>query len=102
MDGEKLANLRDAVASITDGQTLAIGGSMAMAPMAIVREIIRQGKKDLNIICLPVGGMNVDILIGAGLVKSIRFGQVVFEEFGSAPNFRRMAESGMLVCKDTP
>lgn len=99
---EKFASLERAVELISHGQTLAIGGAMDMAPMAIIREIIKQRKSNLDLICSPSGGINVDILIGAGLVKSIQFGQIAFGEFGGAPNFRRMAQTGQLLCKDTP
>ena len=34
------------------------------------------------------------------LVASVEFAQIVFNEYGFAPNFRRYAEAGRLVCLD--
>jgi glutaconate CoA-transferase subunit A len=101
MAGKRIG-LEKALDLVEDGNTLVMGGGMSMAPMAIIREILKQGRKDLNIVCAPAGGINVDILIGAGLVRSIQFGQVFFDGFGMAPNFRRLAQEGKLLCKDLP
>ena len=100
--GTRLVTASTAVGIIHEGSTVGIGGSMNMAPMCLIKEIIRQNKRDLHLICAPAGAINVDILIGAGLVSSIRFGQVALDEFGTAPNFRRNSEAGALVCRDTP
>jgi hypothetical protein len=39
-------------------------------------------------------------MIGAGVAASVEFAQVILNEFGPAPNFRRHAESGRLRCLD--
>src|ERR1700753_2490878 len=47
----KVGSLTDAVAMIRDGATIAIGGRKNQrVPMALVREIARQGKTDLHIV----------------------------------------------------
>jgi len=89
-------NLEDAVATISSGSSLVITGAMSNAPMALVRELIRQKKTDLHVTVSPVGGINVDLLIGAGAVRSVEFPQISLGEFGLAPNFRRAAEKGSI------
>ncbi|HDD52469.1 MAG TPA: CoA transferase subunit A, partial [Thermosulfidibacter takaii] len=92
---EKLYSLQDAVSRfINDGDVVAVGGvGRNRSPMALVREIVRQGKKDLHIVGREKG-MDFDMLIGAGCVKKVSFALVSLEEFGLAMNFRRKAQAG--------
>ena len=47
----KIMSLREMVALVPDGASLALGGSfLHRGPFALVRELIRQGKKDLEIV----------------------------------------------------
>jgi glutaconate CoA-transferase subunit A len=63
---EKVLKIEQAVALVPDGSIIALGGlSMNSSPMAFVREIIRQGKKDLTIVAI-VNGMAIDWLVAAG------------------------------------
>jgi len=90
----KVMDLSQAAALVPDGCTLAIGGlSMNSSPMALVRELIRQGKKDLTVVAI-VNGMAVDWLVAAGCVRRVISGLISFEGMGLAPNFRRAVESG--------
>ncbi len=83
------------------GMTVGIGGGpLLAAPMALVRELIRSGARDLHLVACSTGGVQFDMLIGAGCAASAEFAQIVFNEYGSAPNFRRYAEAGRLQCRD--
>ena len=45
-------DLRDAVADIPDGAVIGLGGfNFQTKPMDAVREIVRQGKRALTVIC---------------------------------------------------
>ena len=47
----KLINLKDAVSFVEDGMTIGIGGNVLhRSPMAFLREMVRQGKKNLKAI----------------------------------------------------
>jgi len=98
---EKVVALAEAVREIEDGSTIAIGGlSYFNAPMAIVRELIRQQKRGLTVITSAVAGVQVDLLIGAGCVRRLISPYVGMEELGAAPNFRRAVEGGEIeVCE---
>lgn len=88
----KQKSLRDAVAEIPDGATLAIGGSLIRkCPMAIVREIVRQKKRDLTLYAWS-SGMDFDMLIGAGCAKEAWSSYVGLFTAGMAKNFRRAVE----------
>lgn len=97
----KVSNLEDAAALVRNGDTLAISGSFfENVPMALLREIIRQGKRDLKLI-VTAHGIAVDILVGAGCVSEVQGAYVGFEGFGLAPNFRRAVESGTITFRES-
>ena len=83
---------------VPDGvASLAIGGMhMHNNPMALVRELVRQGKHIRRLITSPAACINADLLIGAGLVDEIVTSYVGFEHLGLAPAFRRFAQEGRL------
>jgi len=86
--------IEQAAALVPDGSTVAIGGlSMNCSPMAMVRELIRQGRRDLRVVAI-VNGMAVDWLIAAGCLRRLVTALISFEGLGLAPHFRRAAESG--------
>jgi len=95
-------DLAGAGALVKDGDLVALGGHTRQAPMALIRELLRQGRRGLRIITVPTGGLNVDLLIGGGAVTKIHFAQVALEEYGMAPNFRRAVEQGRLSCREYP
>ena len=52
----RFVSAKEAVGTIPDNTLLGIGGSMKMAPMRLIQEIIRQNKRQLRVICAPAGG----------------------------------------------
>ncbi len=93
----KRASLADVVSSIPDGASIALGGNtLHRAPCAVVHEIVRQGKRGLNLV-KTAGSYDVDLLAGAGCLSSADVAFVGFENvFGLAPRYRRAVESGAL------
>ncbi|GBC81797.1 3-oxoadipate CoA-transferase subunit A [bacterium HR10] len=98
---EKILTLAEAVRQIEDGSTIALGGlSYFNAPMALVRELIRQRKRGLTVITSAVTSLQADLLIAAGCVRRLISPYVGLEELGMAPNFRRAAERGEIeICE---
>jgi glutaconate CoA-transferase subunit A len=101
MSGSKLVTLADMVALVPDGASLALGGSfLHRGPFAFVRELIRQQKKNLEII-KQSPGYDIDILCRAGCVKTARAGIVAMEgNFGLAPWYRRAVEQKQIVLEE--
>jgi len=95
-------SLAEAASLVQDGMTLAIGGGLSWRePMAFLREIIRQGRRDLRVIG-TAHGIDVDLLCGAGAISVVEESYVGFEhDFGMAPNFRRVCENGQVQVHDT-
>lgn len=93
----KLISLQEAAKLIQDGDTLAIGGNVLhRAPMALIRELIRQNKKYLKII-KTAGGMDVDILCLGKCAYSVDAGFVSYEsEYGLAQNYRKSVQNGIV------
>jgi glutaconate CoA-transferase subunit A len=98
---DKLMTAAEAARFVQEGSHLGVGAGMAMNPMPVVREIIRRGVKGLTLTPVLTGGYVADLLIGAGCVETVQFPQIVMDEFGLAPNFRRKSERGELRLKET-
>lgn len=95
-------DLAGAASLISDGDLVALAGHTRAAPMALIRELIRQGRRNLGLVTVPTGGLNIDLAVGAGLADRLHFAQVALEEYGMAPNFRRAAEQGRLKLWEYP
>jgi len=95
-------DLAGAAALVKDGDLVALGGHTRQAPMALIRELIRQGRRGLGLVTVPTGGLNVDLLIAAGAASVIHFAQVSLEEYGLAPHFRGAVEQGQITCREYP
>jgi glutaconate CoA-transferase, subunit A len=94
---DKRMPLSEAAALVTDGALVALGGGLsARLPMALVRELIRQGRRGLHLIG-SAHGIDVDLLVAAGAVRRCEESYVGFEQdFGLAPAYRRAAEEGSI------
>ncbi len=92
----KLVSLDEALGEVRNGSSVALGGWIFNSqPMALVRQLIRNGATDLDLIPAP-GSIAPDLLIGAGRARSTVCVFLSFEQYGLAPHFRRAAETGAL------
>lgn len=93
---EVVTSAADVVARVPDGATVAIGGFVtANHPMPLVRELIRQGRRDLTIVGSATAGLEIDLLLGAGVARKLiapYCGAELYSPVGSC--FRAMVESG--------
>ena len=89
----KIVSLGELAARISDGTSVVLGGSfLHRSPFALVRELVRQNRKSLEII-KPSPGYDVDLLCRAGAVAKVRAGIVAMEgNFGLARWFRKAIE----------
>lgn len=94
---DKQLSVQDLAALIPNGSSVALGGSfLHRGPFAFVRELVRQGKSDLEII-KQSPGYDIDLLSRAGVATRARTGIVAMEgNFGLAPYYRKAIESGRL------
>lgn len=91
----KLISIGDAIKSVPNGALLALGGNtLHRTPSAAVHEIVRQGKRELEVV-KTAGAYDIDLLAGTGCVAGVSAGFVGFESlFGMAPSYRRAVECG--------
>ncbi len=98
----KQTTLARAAALVHDGATVALGGGLcSRLPMALVRELVRQGRRGLRVVG-SAHSIDVDLLIAVGAVAICEESYVGFEQdLGLAPAFRRGAESGSLQVRES-
>ncbi len=93
---DKRMSVREAIQTFTrDGDYLAIGGfGHIRVPMALVYEIVRQGRRNLAM-AGKTAVHDLDILIGAGCVNRVECAYSFAHELrGLSPAGRRAVESG--------
>ncbi|PKM66756.1 MAG: CoA transferase subunit A [Firmicutes bacterium HGW-Firmicutes-2] len=92
---KKIISCSKAIATILDGSYLAIGGNVLhRAPMALIREIARQKKRNLKLV-KTAGAHDIDVLVRAKCVASVDAGFISYEtEYGLATYYRKAVESG--------
>jgi len=101
-NSDKLYSLIDAVSLIDDGAKIVVGGVLtAREPSAIVREIIRAGKRGLHVIA-GAHGYAIDLMCAGDVVGICENSFAGYEfDLGLALNYRRACEQGQVVIKET-
>ncbi len=99
---DKLTDLATAARLVPRGALVALGGSLsARLPMALVREMIRQGISELHVVG-SAHSIDVDMLVAARAIKVCEQSYVGFEQdHGLAPAFRRAAQNGDLEVRES-
>jgi glutaconate CoA-transferase subunit A len=93
---DKVVSLQQAAALVSDGDVVALQNMATQAaPMALVRELIRQQRRELTLVCL-VGGMAVDWLAAAGCLSGLIGAAVSMEQFGLCNQYRKAVEAGSI------
>lgn len=96
----KLTSIAEAAGIVSSGDTVAVGGSLLRRqPMALLREVVRSGTKDLSLLTWA-SSLATDMLVGAGAVRHWEGIYVGLWWHGSAPSFRRAVESGAVTTTD--
>lgn len=91
---DKVTSLSEAITLVNDGDIVALQNMATQAaPMALVRELIRQRKTGLGLVVL-VGGMAVDWLSVSGVIDRLIGAAVSMEQFGLCQQYRKAVEGG--------
>ena len=92
---DKLTTLEQAAAAVKTGAQLVMSANLQRAPMALLRQLVRQGTRDLRVVGVVGGDIKIDFLVGAGAVKVVDTCSVTLGEFArSGPNFVRYVLAG--------
>lgn len=98
---EKLNTLEEAAAGVKSGAQMVMSANMHRAPMALLRQVVRQGTRDLRVIGVVGGEINIDFLVGAGAVRVVDTCSVTLGEFArTGPNFARYVQAGRVKALD--
>ena len=83
----RLGDWDDLVAAVPDGASVGIGGvGMSRKPMRALMELVRAGRRDLDLVTF-VGGLDVELLLAAGALRSVTSASVALGPLGRAPRF---------------
>ncbi|NWF56210.1 MAG: hypothetical protein HXY45_15610 [Syntrophaceae bacterium] len=99
---EKILSLSEAAGWVQDGTLLGFTSQfLENAPMAFVREVVRQKTRDLRVATLPGGGLHIDFLVGAGAVREYETCHCSLGDYGAAPHFQRALRLRSIQMKDS-
>jgi len=98
----EIVALEALVARIRPGQSLAIPVDNSGVAMAATAALLEAGIGDLKLICVPISGMQADLLIGAGAVAAIETSAVSLGEAGGAPRFPPACAAAPSTCATPP
>ena len=92
---DKLMTEDEAVATLSDGMTIGIGGwGSRRKPMSLVRALLRSDLKDLTVV--SYGGPDVGLLCAAGKVRRLVYGFVSLDSIALEPHFRLARQNGTI------
>ena len=95
-----LSDLRAMARHVAPGMRVALPVDYAGVSMVMTRPLIEHGAGELDLVCVPTGGLQVDQLIGAGLVRSVETSAVSLAEAGGAPRFNEAVRAGTIRLRD--
>ncbi|MBX2886903.1 MAG: hypothetical protein KTR32_43550 [Granulosicoccus sp.] len=96
-----LHNSGELASQIVDDCKICLAPDYSGCSIATILELIRQERRNLHIIGVPQMGLQADLLIGAGCVKSIDAASITMGEFGQAPRFVEAFTQGTISMQDS-
>ena len=97
----EVVDLETLVTRIEDGTSIALPPDYSGCAMSAVRLLIERGVTDLRVITVPQGGLQVDLLIGAGCVSVLESAAVTLGEHGLAPRFTDAMRTGSIHMRES-
>ncbi len=93
---DKRTDMRTAAALVRDGDRVALGGmTLYRRPVAAALSLVAAQRRGLEVVCLT-GGIETDLLIGAGCVSTLRSCYTGLEIVGFAPHYTRAAQNNAI------
>ncbi|MFI3905373.1 CoA transferase subunit A [Ochrobactrum sp. S1502_03] len=98
----KLKSLEQAAELVPDGARVAFGGfAVYQKPMGFIRELVRQGRKNLTVVG-SAQSYDVDLLAAGGCLAYVETSYVGLEKYGLARHYRKAVENGTIKVIDYP
>jgi len=95
-----LDSAEEVAARVPDGAMIAVGVDGVGVAMETTRALIRRGVRDLHLVCVPMSGLQADLLIGAGCVATLETSAISFGEYGTPHRFHDALRRGAIAIKD--
>ena len=90
----------DLATRIPDGTNLALVRDGCGIAMTVIKTLVRRGVRNLRLVNVPTGGMQTDLLIGAGCVAELETSGVSLGEYGPAGRFTDAVQRGAIILKE--
>jgi glutaconate CoA-transferase subunit A len=96
-----IESLQELVARIPDGAMLVVPPDYSGVAIAATRALVERGVRDLHVVASPSSGIQSDLLIAAGCVRTMEAAAVTLGEFGTAPAFNAAVRAGSIRMLDS-
>ena len=98
---DRTTSIQQAAALVANGQQVVMSAGMERAPMALLRQLARDGRRNLRLVGVVGGAINMDFLVGAGVAESVDTCSVTLGAFArTGPNFQRHVQQGRIKMMD--
>lgn len=98
---DKVKPIDVAAAEVADGNSLVMSANLQRSPMAFVRSLVRRRARNLRVIGVVGGDLNIDLLVGGGAAGVVDTCSVTLGEFArTGPNFARYVLGGRVRALD--
>ena len=101
MDQQPICGIAELAAAVPNGAKLVVAQDNCGVSMAATRELVRRGVRGLHLVCAPVGGLQAEILIGAGAIATLETSAITLGEFGPAYRFIEALRKGRIRMLDS-
>jgi len=96
----KITSLHEAVSGVSDGDHVALSGfAITRNVVAAAHELIRSGRHDLTLTQV-IGGMDTDLLVGAGCVRHLTYSGGSLDRFGFLAGVNDAVASGTVTAQE--
>lgn len=93
-------SLENLAAKVADGASIALVPDHGPVPAALIRALIRAGRRNLHVIGVPILGWAADLLVGASVATQLTAAAVTLGEFGPATRVLAALAAGTLTLTD--
>ena len=95
-----IVSLEALAASVPSGAKIAVPVDYSGVAMAATAALIDAGVRDIHLVCVPVSGLQAELLLGSGMVKTLETSAITLGEAGGAPRFMAAVRDGALQLMD--
>jgi glutaconate CoA-transferase, subunit A len=101
LHGESVDTIEALARAIPDGSSVAIPKDDSGGSIAAVAALAARGARGLRVLCVPTGGLQADLLLGAGAAAAVESAGISLGELGPAPRFQAAVAAHAFVMLDS-